>query len=169
MHPVMNHLFFFERESGSLACTRMVLSKIMFIRWFVSMCSWLQYALFPNRPYQFVWLLCKPRRRYLPVQLTNEAAGALVPGNSNPLASTHQQELTISLSHCTSSKPPCLLHRGIRTDLVSTPRALARLDAAILKVWQPETSFSKWVFEVSQYCHFLVFIAKPQNLNHKLL
>lgn len=71
------------------------------------------------------------------MQLTKAAAGALVPANSNPASSTHQQELTISLSHCMGSKPPDLLHLGALTDLSSTPKDLALLDAAFLRVSQP--------------------------------
>jgi hypothetical protein len=85
---------------------------------------------------QFVAILPRSTSS-LPVQLTKAAAGALVPAISNPASSTHQQELTISLSHWTVSKPPDLLHLGILTLFDSTPRALARLEAAILSVWHP--------------------------------
>lgn len=53
----------------------------------------------------------------LRVQFTRPAAGARVPGTSNPAASTHQQELMISLSHWISSNSPSVtLHLGVLTD-----------------------------------------------------
>lgn len=51
------------------------------------------------------------------MQFTRPAAGALVLGTSNPAASTHQHELTISLSHWISSNSPSLtLQRGVRRE-----------------------------------------------------